>query len=189
MPASSIAQQKLFGMALSCKKGELKECSSEVQKLADSMSEAELEKFASVSHETIPEKVQEELAEIYAEFAALNEAKVSNEIQQPAGKPLAQAKTQPTGNKVAKTDGKIPASADNKTDTKDVLQEIPPGMKKATDKVAITPSLFKLPGGKAKHERRIYDFGQFMKIINYKTHDGDTQFGKGKNNEAGTGAA
>jgi hypothetical protein len=179
MPSASKSQQRLFGWALACKRGESKDCPANVQKLADTMSEEELEKFASTSHEGLPDKVQESLEEIYSLFADINEGK--NDIQQPAGKPLAQAKPQPTGNKVAKTDGKIPASTDNKEDEPDKQQPIPPGMDKVNKEITFTPSLFKLPMGKAKNERRVYDFEKFLKIINYKTHDGITQKGHGQN--------
>lgn len=54
-------------MALACKRGELKDCPANVKKLADSMSEEELEKFAKTSHEDLPERVKESIAESIAE--------------------------------------------------------------------------------------------------------------------------
>ena len=51
-------QQQLMGAALRCKR--TGDCSSEqVKKLAGSMSEKELEDFASTSHKGLPDKVQE----------------------------------------------------------------------------------------------------------------------------------
>jgi hypothetical protein len=59
MPAKSIAQQKMFGMALAYKRGELKDASDEVKKLADSMSEKDIEDFAKTKHDNLPEKIGE----------------------------------------------------------------------------------------------------------------------------------
>jgi len=54
MPATSQSQQKLMGAALHCKR--TGECiSSEVKKIADSMTEKDLEDFASTSHKGLPE--------------------------------------------------------------------------------------------------------------------------------------
>ena len=56
--AKSKDQQQLMGAALRCKR--TGDCSSEqVKKLAGSMSEKELEDFASTSHKGLPDKVQE----------------------------------------------------------------------------------------------------------------------------------
>ena len=45
-----------------------------------------------------------------------------------------------------------------------------------------TPSLFKRPGDKkGKNERRLMDFGEFLKRINYQTHDDVLQKGHGSN--------
>jgi len=57
--AESKSQQRLMGMALAYKRGESKTTSDEVKKLASSMSEKELEKFAGTSHEGLPDKVDE----------------------------------------------------------------------------------------------------------------------------------
>ena len=56
--AKSKNQQQLMGAALRCKR--TGDCSNEqVKKLANSMSEKELEDFASTSHKGLPDKVQE----------------------------------------------------------------------------------------------------------------------------------
>jgi len=47
MPAKSEKQRRLMGAALSYKRGENKHPSSEVKKVAESMSEEQLEDFAS----------------------------------------------------------------------------------------------------------------------------------------------
>ncbi|MBC8388807.1 MAG: DUF3008 family protein [Actinobacteria bacterium] len=47
MPAVSEKQRKLFGMALSYKRGKLKDASEEIKNLANSMSEKKLSDFAS----------------------------------------------------------------------------------------------------------------------------------------------
>lgn len=54
MPAVSQAQQALMGMAYAYKKGELKDVSEEVKKLADSMTLDQLHDFASTSHKGLP---------------------------------------------------------------------------------------------------------------------------------------
>lgn len=61
MPASSQQQQKLMGLALSYKRGNVSgsEVSSTVKKLANSMSEKELEKYAGTKHAGLPKKVGE----------------------------------------------------------------------------------------------------------------------------------
>jgi hypothetical protein len=56
--AESEQQQKLFGLALSVKRGETprSEASAEVLKIVDSMSEKEIRKFASTPHSEVPKK-------------------------------------------------------------------------------------------------------------------------------------
>lgn len=57
MPAKSAAQQKAAGAALSAKRGETKvsELKGASREMYDSMSEAELEEFASTSRKDKPE--------------------------------------------------------------------------------------------------------------------------------------
>ena len=66
MPAQSQQQQKLFGLALSVKRGETprSEASSEVLDIVDSMTEKEIEDFASTSHSGLPSKVEAKLREL-----------------------------------------------------------------------------------------------------------------------------
>ena len=61
MPARSVAQQQLMGMAYALKKGDMKrsEASQEVQDLADSMTLDQLKDFASTSHKDLPKKIKE----------------------------------------------------------------------------------------------------------------------------------
>ena len=61
--AESEQQQKLFGLALSVKRGQTSrsEASPEVLKIVDSMSEKKIRDFAKTKHEGIPKKVKEEL--------------------------------------------------------------------------------------------------------------------------------
>ena len=65
--AVSEQQQKLFGLALSVKRGQTprSEVSAEVLKIVDKMSEEEIRKYAKTSHEGLPEKkeVKEEMGE------------------------------------------------------------------------------------------------------------------------------
>lgn len=57
MPAKSKAQQKAAGAALSAKRGETKvsELQGASKEMYDSMSEDELEDFASTDHKNLPE--------------------------------------------------------------------------------------------------------------------------------------
>jgi hypothetical protein len=52
-------------------------------------------------------------------------------------------------------------------------------------KEAITPSLFKMPGKKSKHLRRVKDYNDFLKVMNYKTHSGNPTTGKSKSSKDG----
>jgi hypothetical protein len=67
--AVSEQQQKLFGLALSVKRGETSrdKVSPEVLKIVNTMSEAEIRKYASTPHEDVPEK-KKELAEKVIQF-------------------------------------------------------------------------------------------------------------------------
>jgi hypothetical protein len=70
MPAVSQQQQKLFGLALAVKKGEVarSEASDEVLNIVDSMSEKDIEDFASTSHEVLPKQVEARLRETLREL-------------------------------------------------------------------------------------------------------------------------
>ena len=61
MPAVSQQQQKIMGLALAYKRGDVpaSEVSAEVKKIAKSMSQKELEKYAGTSHKGLPKKVSE----------------------------------------------------------------------------------------------------------------------------------
>ena len=65
MPAQSQQQQKLFGLALSVKRGETprSEASEDVLNIVDSMTEKEIEDFAGTSHKGLPKKVEEVIRE------------------------------------------------------------------------------------------------------------------------------
>jgi hypothetical protein len=60
MPALSQQQQKLFGLALAVKRGEVprSEASDEVLDIVDSMSEKKIRDFAATSHSGLPRKVE-----------------------------------------------------------------------------------------------------------------------------------
>jgi hypothetical protein len=70
--AVSEQQQKLFGLALSVKRGETSrdKVSPEVLKIVNTMSEAEIRKYAATQHEDVPEK--KELAEKVIQFVRQN---------------------------------------------------------------------------------------------------------------------
>ena len=55
----SQSQQKMMGMALAYKRGEMDDASPEVKKMADSMSMKDLEDFAKTKHKGLPKKVEE----------------------------------------------------------------------------------------------------------------------------------
>ena len=64
MPAQSIAQQQLMGMAYALKKGDMKpeDASDEVKKLADEMTLDQLKDYAETKHEGLPAKKESEEA-------------------------------------------------------------------------------------------------------------------------------
>lgn len=63
MPSTSKQQQKLFGLALSVKRGDTSpsEVSKDVMNIVNSMSEKEIEDFASTKHKNLPKKVKQEI--------------------------------------------------------------------------------------------------------------------------------
>ena len=78
MPAQSQQQQKLFGLALAFKRGEVKssEVSDEIKGIADRMSEKEIEDFAKTTHKGLP-KMKEQLRKIVREIM---KEKVTSEL-------------------------------------------------------------------------------------------------------------
>jgi hypothetical protein len=60
MPAKSKAQQRFMGMVRAAQKGELDNPSSEVEKAADSMSNADAKDYASTKHKGLPNHVKKE---------------------------------------------------------------------------------------------------------------------------------
>jgi hypothetical protein len=64
MPAKSKAQQRLFGMALAVRRGEMKrsEVDKSVLDIVDSeMTDKEIEDFAKTKHKSLKEHLEEEL--------------------------------------------------------------------------------------------------------------------------------
>ena len=64
MPAKSKSQQRLFGMALAVRKGEMKrsEVSQEILDIVDGdMTDKEIEDFASTKHKVLKEYIKEQL--------------------------------------------------------------------------------------------------------------------------------
>jgi hypothetical protein len=84
-------------------------------------------------------------------------------------------------NKVGKKDETPLTTQINAPSVLDKNPAIPPGVEPASKEPSFTPSLFKAPMGKAKHERRIMDFQKFLTVINYRTHDDTLQKGHGQN--------
>lgn len=62
MPARSKAQQRAAGAALSAKRGETKvsDLQGASKEMYETMTEAELEEYASTDHEELPEKVDDD---------------------------------------------------------------------------------------------------------------------------------
>ena len=79
MPALSKQQQKLFGLALAVKRGDVpkSDVSDEIKGIVKTMSEKDIEKFASTKHKGLPEKkkIKEQLS--YHHF--IKRAKQSSE--------------------------------------------------------------------------------------------------------------
>ena len=77
MPATSQQQQKLFGLALAFKRGEVpaSEVSDEIKAIADRMSEKDIEDFAATKHKGLP-KMKEQLRKIVRE--TMRESVLSN---------------------------------------------------------------------------------------------------------------
>jgi len=84
MPAQSQQQQKLFGLALAFKRGEVKssEVSDEIKGIADRMSEKEIEDFAATKRKGLP-KMKEQLRKIVREIMR---EKAISEMNEVAGK-------------------------------------------------------------------------------------------------------
>ena len=61
MPSKSQAQQKLMGLALAVKRGQIpaSKVNKSIQQLAKSMTEKDIEKFAATKHKGLPKKVGE----------------------------------------------------------------------------------------------------------------------------------
>jgi hypothetical protein len=55
----SQSQQRLMGAALAYKRGEVTDVPDSVKKVADSMSEKDLEDFAKTKHKGLPDKVED----------------------------------------------------------------------------------------------------------------------------------
>ena len=70
MPAQSQQQQKLFGLALAVKRGEVpaSEVSDEVKAIVDRMSEKDIEDFAGTKHDGLPKKVEAQIREMVREI-------------------------------------------------------------------------------------------------------------------------
>lgn len=88
MPAQSQQQQKLFGLALAFKRGEVKssEVSDEIKDIADRMSEKEIEDFAATKRKGLP-KMKEQLRKIVREImrerviSEMNEESVNEGVE------------------------------------------------------------------------------------------------------------
>jgi hypothetical protein len=168
MPSKSQSQKKLMLWALACKKGDAKNCPKHVKELADSMTIKQLEDYVKTDSEDLPQKVKESL-ELSLEQMNESELEELDKIDESNGS----------------FSGATRVTVSNVEGMGDVTPPPPGGVDKGSGDAfpsLFTPSTFKLPGSKKrKNERRIMDFEQFLKRINYRTHDDDTQTGLGKN--------
>jgi len=98
--AESEQQQKLFGLALSVKRGQTprSEASAEVLKIVDSMSEKKIRDFAKTKHEGIPKKVEEDLQPTTAQQIASQQklAKAERDVYNANTQALKKIKKVPT---------------------------------------------------------------------------------------------
>lgn len=64
MPSLSIKQQKLMGLALAYKRGDVPDSkvSGKIKKLANAMTTSDLEKYASTKHKGLPKKVENKVS-------------------------------------------------------------------------------------------------------------------------------
>lgn len=74
----SVAQQKIMGMALAYKRGEMPDASDEVKKIAKSMTTKELEDFAKTKHRDLP--MNKESKTFFVLRKELNEAMASSDL-------------------------------------------------------------------------------------------------------------
>ena len=165
MGVVSKSQEKLFIWALSCKNGEV--YSDNVKKLAESMTMEELENYSLVPFKEMPEEIKMKIVECL------------DTISDEDLKILEDAQMTTLGDVPGMGNVKAPTSADTNP-------AVPPGMDKAgsgdTYPDLFRPSTFKLPmKKKAKEERRIMTWDDFLKRINYQTHDSVLQRGHGQN--------
>jgi hypothetical protein len=74
MPAVSKTQRKLMGWAHACKTGKVKNCPPNIQKVAKTMSQKDLKKFAKTKEKTLPSSVKEtSYRPTFKEFVSLLE--------------------------------------------------------------------------------------------------------------------
>ena len=141
--AVSQAQQKMMGMALAYKRGEMDDASPEVKKMADSMTMKELEDFASTKHKGLPMKKEEVELDEKLERDGPNKGKLNFKI------PKSKSAEKYTSSKVAQRKAmnkKNDPGADKKGLALSVLDK-----KKAMDKAkkkGLNPSPFATVVGK-----------------------------------------
>jgi len=80
MPAKSQKQQKLFGLALAVKRGEVpkSDVSSDVKAIADDMPEKKIRDFAKTKRRDLPVRVKNEIAKLVRE--ALREIVIEGRV-------------------------------------------------------------------------------------------------------------
>ena len=114
--ATSEQQQKLFGLALSVKRGQTprSEASAEVLKIVDSMSEKKIRDFAKTKHEGIPKKVEEDLQPTTPQQVAAQQQLTTAQKKLTAANQQALRKQKPEVKKSVKDtevqEGKIPVT-------------------------------------------------------------------------------
>lgn len=149
MPAQSQQQQKLFGLALSVKRGETprSEASKEVLDIVDSMSEKQIEDFAGTEHSGLPKKVESQLRGVVREIMR------ERVLSEAAGKEAMgiAAFTGTRGDAVQKF------IDDNKLDAKKLFNYVKGG--KLTDRLNFVTAIVGTPGNPVQ-KRMIKMFGE-----------------------------
>ena len=152
MPSTSKSQQRLMGQAYALKNGDIK-----VEDLNPEYKDEIVKLADSMSLKELKD------------FAETSHEGLPNKVKDEATNEAKKADETPLTKQVD-----APPVVDKNP-------AVPGGIDAAKKEPTFTPSLFKAPMGKQKHERRIMDFQKFLEVINYRTHDGILQKGHGQN--------
>ena len=160
MPAQSQQQQKLFGLALSVKRGDTprSDASQDVLDIVDSMTQKEIEDFAGTEHSGLPKKVESQLRGVVREIMR------ERVLSEAAGKEAMgiAAFTGTRGDAVQKF------IDDNKLDAKKLFNYVKGG--KLTDRLNFVTAIVGTPGNPVQ-KRMIKMFGESINEGKFKVDD------------------